>query len=191
MFRHKHDSTPGDAHEFELLEARFKERGERFRHRFGHRFGRAMARAGNRGNIRFEILSILSDEPRHGYDIMLEIEKRRGGFRPSPGSIYPALQMLEDSGFIRGKEVEGKRVFEITETGLSLLAEYTEKGGFERDADEDAERELAGRGALALRGLIVAAKQVARMGNARALERTVEVVDRARREIYTILAEET
>jgi len=191
MFRHRHDPTPGSAEEFERLEAHFKQHGRRFRHRFGHRFGHGMARAGNRGNLRFEILSVLNDEPRHGYDIMLEIEKRRGGSRPSPGSIYPALQMLEDGGFIRGKEVEGKRIFEVTETGLSILAEYTEKGGFEREAGEDAERELLGRGALAVRGLVVAAKQVARMGNARALERTVEVVDRARREIYTILAEET
>jgi len=167
------------------------EGGRRFRQHFGRRFGRAMARAGNRGNLRFEILSVLKDQPRHGYDIMLEIEQRRGGFRPSPGSIYPALQMLEDSGYIKGREADGKRVFEITETGLASLAVYTEKGGFDRDADEDAARELFGRGALALRGLIGAARQVARLGNARALERTADVIDRARREIYTILAEET
>jgi DNA-binding PadR family transcriptional regulator len=150
-----------------------------------------MGRAGNRGNLRFEILSAIADQPRHGYDIMLELESRRGGFRPSPGSIYPALQMLEDAGFIRGREEDGKRIFEITDTGRATLAEYTEKGGFERDADEDATRELFGKGAIALRGLVDAAKQVARLGNPRALERAAEVIDRARREIYTILAEET
>ncbi len=167
------------------------EAGHRFRHGFGRRFGRAMARAGNRGNLRFEILSVLAEQPRHGYDIMLEIEQRRGGFRPSPGSIYPALQMLEDAGYVRGREDDGKRVYEITETGRASLAEYTEKGGFERDPDEDAERELFGRGVLALRGLIGAARQVARLGNPRALQRTADVLDRARREIYTILADET
>ncbi len=167
------------------------EPGERFRHGFGRRFGRAMARAGNRGNLRFEILSALAEQPRHGYDIMLELEQRRGGFRPSPGSIYPALQMLEDSGQIKGREENGKRVFEITDEGRASLKEYTEKGGFDRDADEDAQRELFGRGALALAGLVGAAKQVARLGNPRALERTADVLDRARREIYTILADET
>jgi DNA-binding PadR family transcriptional regulator len=178
MFRHKHD------HDHDA--------GHRFRHHgFGRRFGRAMGRAGARGNLRFEILSVLADKPSHGYDIMLELEQRRGGFRPSPGSIYPALQMLEDGDFIRGRESEGKRIFEITETGRASLAEYKEKGGFDRDAEEDSARELFGRGALALRGLVDAAKQVARLGNPRALERTAEVIDRARREIYTILAEET
>jgi DNA-binding PadR family transcriptional regulator len=179
MMRHAHDDYDHD------------HPGRRFRHGFGRRFGRAMARAGNRGNLRFEILSVLAEQPRHGYDIMLELEQRRGGFRPSPGSIYPALQMLEDAGFIKGREDEGKRVFDITEAGRASLAEYTAKGGFERDADEDAARELFGRGALALRGLIDAAKQVARLGNPRALERTADVIDRARREIYTILADET
>jgi DNA-binding PadR family transcriptional regulator len=164
--------------------------GGRFRHRFGRGFGRAASRAGQRGNMKYEILSVLADEPRHGYDIMLEIEKRRG-FRPSPGSIYPALQMLEDGGFIAGKDVGGKRVFEVTQTGLEQLAEFTEKGGFERDADDDSLRLLFGRGAAVLRGLIGAAKQAARSGNPRAIERTLEVLDRARREIYSILADET
>jgi DNA-binding PadR family transcriptional regulator len=165
--------------------------GARFRHGFGRRFGRAMGRAAGRGNLRFEILSVLAERPRHGYDIMLELEQRRGGFRPSPGSIYPALQMLEDSGQIKGRDEDGKRIFEITDDGRATLKEYTEKGGFDTDADEDAERARFGRGALALAGLVGAAKQVARLGNPRAVERATEVLDRARREIYTILAEET
>jgi DNA-binding PadR family transcriptional regulator len=164
--------------------------GRHFRQGFGRRFARAASRAGQRGNLRYDILALLADQPRHGYDIMLEIEKERG-FRPSPGSIYPALQMLEDGGFVRSKEIEGKRVYEISETGLTLLADYKENGGFDSEPGEDAARVLFGRGLSALRGLIGAAKQVARTGNPETVERVAAVLDRARREIYTILAEET
>ena len=163
--------------------------GRRHR-RHGRHFGMAAARAGARGNVKFEILAVLADGPRHGYDIMLEIEQRRG-FRPSPGSIYPALQMLEDAGFVTAAESDGKRTYTLTDSGRTTLDEFVATGGFAQDADGGQAREQFGRGALALRGLIGAAKQVVRSGNARALERTADVLDRARREIYTILADET
>jgi DNA-binding PadR family transcriptional regulator len=121
---------------------------------------------------------------------MLELEKRRGGFRPSPGSIYPALQMLEDAEFVRGREVEGKRVYEITDSGRESLKEHTEKGGFDRDADEESVREMFVGGASSLRSLIEAAKQVARLGNPRLIRATVDILDEARRDIYKLLAED-
>src|SRR5581483_6546810 len=103
----------------------------------GHHHGFGRGGHSSRGNMKYEILSVLKDGPRHGYDIMLEIEQRRGGFRPSPGSIYPALQMLEDGDFVTGAEVEGKRVFTLTEKGRTLLADHVEKGGRVHDEDDD------------------------------------------------------
>jgi DNA-binding PadR family transcriptional regulator len=163
--------------------------GAMHRHGFGRRFGRRGGRGPGRGNIRFEILALLAEKPSHGYDLMLELEKRSGGFRPSPGSIYPALQMLEEGGFIAGRDVDGKRVFEITDAGRASLAEHAERGGFARDEDQDAERDLIIGGMSSLRALAAAAKQVARLGNPATITATIAILDKARRDIYKLLAD--
>lgn len=81
--------------------------GGRGRHG-GGAFGRT-----RRGEAKFFVLEILAQAPQHGYEIIRAIEEKRG-FRPSPGSIYPTLQMLEEGGFVIGVEHEGKRVYTIT-----------------------------------------------------------------------------
>ena len=86
--------------------------------------------------------------------------------------------------------VEGKRVYEITDSGRESLKEHTEKGGFDRDADEESVREMFVGGASSLRSLIEAAKQVARLGNPRLIRATVDILDEARRDIYKLLAED-
>jgi DNA-binding PadR family transcriptional regulator len=186
MFRHKHVDA-ADSIGFGLLF--HGAGGPLHRHHFGRHFGRRHGRGAGRGNIKFEILAVIAEQPRHGYDVMLELEKRRGGFRPSPGSIYPALQMLEEGGFIAGRDVDGKRVFEITEAGRAALAEHVERGGFDRDEDEDAARDIFIGGATSLRALIEAAKQVARLGNPRVIKDTTDILDKARRDIYKLLAD--
>jgi DNA-binding PadR family transcriptional regulator len=163
--------------------------GAMHRHGFGRRFGRRGGRGPGRGNIRFEILALLAEKPSHGYDLMLELEKRSGGFRPSPGSIYPALQMLEEGGFIAGNDVEGKRVFEITDAGRASLAEHAERGGFDRDEEHDAARDILIGGATSLRALMEAAKQVARLGDPEMAKAAIAILDKARRDIYKLLAE--
>src|SRR5579883_136068 len=71
-----------------------------------------------RGDVKFALLSALLKRPMHGYDIMQEVEEASGGrYRPSPGSVYPTLQMLEDGGFVTSQVVDGKRVYEITASG--------------------------------------------------------------------------
>ncbi len=167
--------------------------GKHFGRRFGrqhgpwgrHAFGRGRAR---RGDIKYEILSVLQDGPRHGYDIMLAIETRRGGFRPSPGSIYPSLQMLEDEGHLSSAEVDGKRVYTLTDKGREFLAQRP--AGEDEAAGSDDLHETIVRGFKAIRGLALAAKQVARSGDPDAIKRCVDVLDRARREIYEIVADE-
>ncbi|HET9029598.1 MAG TPA: PadR family transcriptional regulator [Candidatus Aquilonibacter sp.] len=155
-----------------------------FKHGRHHGLGMRGGRA--RGEMKYEILQCLAHGPRHGYDIMLEIESKTG-MRPSPGSIYPALQMLEDGDFIRGQERDGKRTYEITDKGRELLAQR------ERPQDEGAEDEsFYGVIAEAMRqvhGIKDAVKQIARSGNLDMYKKAVAVLDKARRELFAILAD--
>ena len=75
------------------------------------------------GDLRFVVLSLIAEAPRHGYELIKELEERTGGaYRPSPGVIYPLLSLLEDEGFIRPKESEaGRKLFEITPEGQAAL----------------------------------------------------------------------
>lgn len=75
-----------------------------------------------RGGVKFAILELLKEQPRHGYDIMREIEDRSDGvYSPSPGVIYPTLQALGDQDYVKSNKEEGKKVYTITESGLAFL----------------------------------------------------------------------
>ena len=97
-----------------------------FRDRIFHeeRFFRSSRRGTSfqKGDLKYVILDLLKDKPRHGYDIIRELEELSYGFyKPSPGVIYPTLQMLEEMGYASSTEQEGKRVYSITEEGLKFL----------------------------------------------------------------------
>ena len=100
--------------------------------RFGRRWGGGFGDFGQapgerffgRGDLKYVILDLLKDQPRHGYDIIRALEERmRGRYRPSPGSVYPTLQMLEDLGYVTSSQQEGKKVYSITEEGRRYLTE--------------------------------------------------------------------
>lgn len=95
--------------------------GERGRGRSRRRF--------DSGELRLVLLHLISDSPRHGYDLIREIEDRTGGaYAPSPGVIYPTLTLLEDMGLIGEQQSEGaKKLFAITEAGTAHLAEHAEQ----------------------------------------------------------------
>ena len=81
-------------------------------------------RKARRGDVRTAALLLLAEEPRNGYQIMQELEERSGGaWRPSAGSIYPALQLLEDEGLIRSEEVDGRKLLHLTDAGRRALEE--------------------------------------------------------------------
>src|SRR5207237_10844300 len=83
-----------------------------------------------RGQIRTARLAVLAEGPGHGYDVMQNLEDKTGGaWRPSPGSVYPTLQLLEDEGLVRSTERDGKRVFEITDDGRPEAASRVEHDG--------------------------------------------------------------
>ncbi len=122
---------------------------------------------------------------------MQELEQRsQGVWRPSPGSVYPALQQLEDEGLVRASESGGGRVFELTERGRAWVKEHAD----EVAAPWEAMSSAAGDDFVDLirlcRQLGVAAVQVARAGNAAQVAQARKVVGDARRALYRLLAEE-
>ena len=77
------------------------------------------------GDMKYVILKLLRDKPRHGYEVMKELEDQmRGCYSPSPGTVYPTLQWLEDEGLVRASDLEGKKVYEITDAGRKFLDEH-------------------------------------------------------------------
>jgi DNA-binding PadR family transcriptional regulator len=86
--------------------------------------GWARGRRFEKGDLKYVILDLLKERPRHGYDIIRALEERSAGFyTPSPGAVYPTLQMLEDLGYVTALERDGKKVYTITEEGRRFLEE--------------------------------------------------------------------
>lgn len=87
-----------------------------------------------RGTLKFIILDLLAERPRHGYDIIRALEERSGGYySPSPGTIYPTLQVLEDMGLVKVREEDGKKIYELTREGVAYLDEHKEHAREHRD----------------------------------------------------------
>lgn len=103
---------------------------------WGGRRGRRARRIFESGELRLVLLKLISEQPRHGYDLIRAIEELTGGeYAPSPGIVYPTLTMLQDMGFIAETTGEGARKpFQITEAGTAHLEENRE------EADELIER---------------------------------------------------
>ncbi|HET7489551.1 MAG TPA: PadR family transcriptional regulator [Acidimicrobiales bacterium] len=142
-----------------------------------------------RGHIRTLLLTTLDEGPGHGYELMQRLEERTGGmWRPSPGSVYPTLQQLEDEGLVRSEERDGKRVYEITEAGRAEAQARAERGGPAWAGDPEGR---PGTAALreAVGQLHMAARQVAGAGQEEQVERAVAVLAEARKKLYQILAE--
>jgi len=118
------------------------------------------------GDMKYVILKLLRDKPRHGYEVMKELEARMHGcYSPSPGTIYPTLQWLEDEGLVVGRDVEGKKVYEITDTGRAFLDEHKDivEEIFDR-VTETVERTVGGSMAEVNRALGQLVKAVYRTG---------------------------
>jgi len=100
-----------------------------------------------RGDLKFMVLALLGEKPMHGYEVMQRLEDESGGYySASPGSVYPVLQMLQDQGYVDSEEVEGKRVYRITEAGKSFLEEHRERADDVADRVSDFAERFTGRG---------------------------------------------
>jgi DNA-binding PadR family transcriptional regulator len=77
------------------------------------------------GEMKYVILRLLKEKPRHGYEIIKDLEEKMGGwYTPSAGTIYPTLQLLEDQGYVRAVETDGKKVYHITPEGEAFLEQH-------------------------------------------------------------------
>jgi DNA-binding PadR family transcriptional regulator len=151
------------------------------------RGGRGRGR-GKRGDVRAAILKLLAERPMHGYEMIQEIaERSQNLWRPSPGSVYPTLQLLVDEGLIKATESEGsKKLFELTDDGRAA-AEKIETAPWEEIAEGVDPAHFTLRSAVAQ--LMGAVAQSAHTANDEQQERILEIVNNARREIYQILGE--
>ncbi len=144
------------------------------------------------GDIRSAILALLAERPMHGYEIIGELAERTDGlWRPSPGSIYPTLQLLEDEGLVTAQpdDAGGKRRYALTEEGQRAAAEVAQG-----PAPWEAVAAGAPEGARALRQSLVrllpVVRQVMMSGGPREYEEVAKLLDETRRRIYAILASE-
>ena len=141
-----------------------------------------------RGDVRSAILRLLHESPMHGYQLIHEIESRSGGaWKPSPGSVYPTLQLLADEGLIVSTEADGRRTYSLTDVGREVA---------ESEAESPApwlagsERSAGPRGTLAQAGLKVAkaAAEVVRTGSPSQMEKASQALDEASKNLSAILA---
>jgi DNA-binding PadR family transcriptional regulator len=143
-----------------------------------------------RGDVRAAALALLSEGPRNGYQIIQEVAERSGGmWRPSPGSVYPALQQLQDEGLVRA-EGEGRRwTFHLTDEGRAYVQAHAD----ELDAPWEAFADAFPQGLHDLRevggGVAMAAMQVAQAGGEAQVAEAVRILTETRRALYRILAE--
>lgn len=144
-----------------------------------------------RGDVRTALLTLLAERPMHGYDLIRELEERSGGaWRPSPGSIYPTLQMLEEEGLVAGADQDGKRVFTLTDAGRKELVERRERAGDSLPWEFGSLGEGVGQLREAMFGLGAAAMQVGQTGSDAQRKKAAEILAEARKKLYAILAED-
>ena len=150
-------------------------------------FGRR--RRTRRGDVRAAMLLLLEEEPRNGYQVMQELEQRsEGAWRPSPGSVYPALQLLADEGLIRGETREGGTVYELTESGRAYVDEHRDRLGEPwAQAGEHLPDDIRELMHLAMQ-VGIATRQVTQAGSEDQRKAAAELLTETRRKLYGILA---
>ncbi len=145
-----------------------------------------------RGDVRTAILALLAEGPRHGYQIIQDIAERSGGaWKPSPGSVYPALSALQDEGLVDDEKVEGRRVFSLTEAGRAHVQERAAELAAVFDANSpgpEAEDVTDLRQLLFSVG--AAAVQVVSMGSPDQVAGARRVLQTARADLYRLLAQD-
>jgi len=122
----------------------------------------------------------------HGYEMIQELEARTGGvWKPSPGSVYPTLSMLEDEGLVHSETVAGKKRFALTDAGTEAQTsgDAVPWAAMVRDADP-AQVQLRD----AVRTVHIAARQIAQIGTEEQKARAVELITELRRALYLLLA---
>jgi DNA-binding PadR family transcriptional regulator len=144
-----------------------------------------------RGDVYAATLLLLEEQPLHGYQIIqLTTERSNGQWRPSAGSVYPALQLLEDQGLVQSEQQDSRRVYHLTETGRTYIEEHRS----ELVAARDAVTARMGTGDADLLDVLsqveTAFNQVIHVGTAAQLAAARELLVTVRRQLYRILADD-
>ncbi len=156
------------------------ERRSRHRDRHGRRF--------RRGILKFVILKLLSELPRHGYDLIRAF--REHGWVAGPGSVYPLLSLLESAGYVTSRQDGERRTYEVTEKGRTLLGERAADIAAFFEAASQSKEEPVDQLEDALERLSAAVDQLSQSAKPETIARVREMLDRSRKEIYTLLAQE-
>jgi DNA-binding PadR family transcriptional regulator len=158
---------------------------------FGHRgWGGRGGRKAKRGDVRAAILALLSEEPRNGYQVIQEIaERSEGGWKPSPGAVYPALQQLTDEGLVVAEENEGRKTFRLTDAGRAYIEAHADEtrapwDEMRPDIDDNTADlwDIARQSAFAM-------MQVLQTGTDAQIREARKTLVETRRKLYQILAD--
>ncbi len=156
----------------------------------GSRGRRRTGRMFSRGDLRYMILNLLAGRPMHGYEVMQELAQESGGvYAPSPGSVYPVLQMLEDQGYVESEEQDGKRIYRITDSGKAFLEQNRERVDDVFGRVSDFTDRFTGPGMRDLTRSFIRFAQVSfdeavrHAGNTDAMAKLREILERATREM--------
>jgi DNA-binding PadR family transcriptional regulator len=154
---------------------------------WGQRGGR---RRGGRGrpNVRSAVLALLLERPMHGYEIIQELDARTNGiWRPSPGSIYPTLQLLEDEGLIAPEAEGGRKSYRLTEDGRPEAETAAQNPPWSEIGDDTMNQVQDFRDAAV--GIMSALKQVGFNGTPEQRDKALEILNDTKRKLYAILAD--
>jgi len=145
-------------------------------------------RRARRGDVRAAALALLSERPMHGYEMIQELEERTDGvWRPSPGAVYPALQLLEDQGLVTADAEAGKRLYSLTDTGRDEATKLGDRKPWDDVTAGIDPTQFRLRDALG--PIAVAARQVAIDGTPAQQAAAADILLETRRKLYALLAE--
>jgi DNA-binding PadR family transcriptional regulator len=145
-----------------------------------------------RGDVRTAILDVLAVEPMNGYQIIQQIaERSRGAWKPSPGSVYPTVQQLEDEGLVEGRDADGRRLLQLTDAGRRYVEEHPDElAATWRPFEDDTEGEPESHDLKPVIGQVMSAVwQVVVSGTAQQRAEAAEILAETRRRLYGLLAE--
>jgi DNA-binding PadR family transcriptional regulator len=145
-----------------------------------------------KGDVRAAALALLAEGPRNGYQVIQDIvERSHGIWRPSPGSVYPALQQLEDEGLVRAEEEAGRRTYRLTDEGRAHVADNREELAqpWAAVAESVSEEMVDLRGVFMQVGM--AMRQVVEAGTPAQHHRARQILAETRRSLYRLLAEDS
>lgn len=145
-----------------------------------------------RGDVRAAILDVLAVEPMNGYQIIQQIaERSRGAWKPSPGSVYPTVQQLEDEGLVEGRDADGRRLLQLSDAGRRYVEEHPDElAATWRPFDDDTEAEPESHDLKPVIGQVMSAVwQVVVSGTAQQRAEAAEILADTRRKLYGLLAD--